>query len=680
LAVLSSNSVNYSEDTPAIKPKRRLINFQVDRVINGDEMIFSPLVASLASIEGQVLDITVHRMFDESNNIQQSPITWTAFVNQNQVSWSIDGKKDLLSTKFNSGENKILEVVLRNNGGTPQPFSIHNIPSWLSLSQMNGVLAPSSTVNIQATIDPNLGFGYFEQDLLLETDFGLDQKIQLQVEVLAQAPDWNINPQDFDFSLNIIGKIKIDGVFSENVNNKIAAFVNGEVRGVANLVYDEDYKSHYVFLTIYNNIVSGEEVSFSIWDSSTGIVHSATIDGLETMEFIDNNILGSKGTPKTFENTQSIVQTLTLNSGWTWVSFFVDGNDFTDFNALTDGLQLQESDRIISSESSFELYSNGAWSGGLSSDDEGLSSNKMYKMRFANPNEQYLSVIGRKVDLESWNFDIQQNWNWLPYVVSRNAPLNDALANFNPNEGDVIKSQNKFAIYDALSGWSGSLLTLEVGKGYMLRSSTDQTFSYPTYIENALSKEKKDKTNRYQKFDETFVQYQNNMNAVVQLPEGYNYLYVYDKEGSLRGSATTESIRDRNLSFITIYGDKAEELTFYIGNGTKKEATTKSVLYSHNDIKGSVAKPIIIDEDFDGGIHVSPNPFKDVVHVKWIAEETHDFTIRVYNILGDIVFRLESKAEKGVNNFDLNLNVSSGVYFIDIILGDKKIIKKLIKH
>lgn len=77
---MNAGAVNFSNDVPAIKPERNLIKFQVNHVINEDEMILEPVISDWAVVEGQVLDITVHRMFDASDNMQQSPITWTAFI------------------------------------------------------------------------------------------------------------------------------------------------------------------------------------------------------------------------------------------------------------------------------------------------------------------------------------------------------------------------------------------------------------------------------------------------------------------------------------------------------------------------------------------------------------------------------------------------------------------------
>ncbi|PQB09088.1 hypothetical protein BST83_00075 [Polaribacter filamentus] len=66
-------------------------------------------------------------------------------------------------------------------------------------------------------------------------------------------------------------------------------------------------------------------------------------------------------------------------------------------------------------------------------------------------------------------FDLNQNWNWLPFVVSRNVTVSDALANLDASDGDFIKSQSLFAIYSPAIGWKGSLSYLKSGEGYMLK-------------------------------------------------------------------------------------------------------------------------------------------------------------------------------------------------------------------
>lgn len=95
------------------------------------------------------------------------------------------------------------------------------------------------------------------EDLFLKTNFGLDQKIPIALKVLGEEPDWNGNAAAFDYNMSIIGNVCFDGVLSTDTYDKVVAFYNDEVRGVANLFYDSDYQDYFAFLTLYSNQVSG---------------------------------------------------------------------------------------------------------------------------------------------------------------------------------------------------------------------------------------------------------------------------------------------------------------------------------------------------------------------------------------------------------------------------------------
>ncbi|WP_055442805.1 LamG domain-containing protein [Lacinutrix himadriensis] len=303
LAVLNSGAVNYSNDVPPIKPARQLINFQVSYVINGDEIIIEPVINNWAELEGQILDITVNNMLDNSNNRQESPITWTAFVQQNDVDWYAQGYNDVVDIVMDSGEEEHFDFVIVNRGGNTQPYSITDVPSWLTISSASGSIAPNSQVTITATIDSQLSVGEYLENIRLETDFGFDQVIQLDLKVLSEGPDWVVNPNDFDYSMNIVGKIKVDGTFSDDLYDQVAAISNGEIRGSVNLIYQTNYQEYFVFLTVYSNSPSGDAIEFRIWDASDGNVLHATIGGNASVSFLDNEVVGTLNDSEIFENT-----------------------------------------------------------------------------------------------------------------------------------------------------------------------------------------------------------------------------------------------------------------------------------------------------------------------------------------------------------------------------------------
>jgi len=689
-SVANSNGVvNYSDDVPAIKPARKLTDFKVNFVINNDEMILEPDVSDWSVIEGQVLDITVGLMFDSFGNMQQSPITWTSYVKRNEMSWFAEGYNEIVDIVKNSGEEKSFEITVLNKGGKGQSYSISNIPSWLKLSKTSGTIGPDSKTIITATIDKELTAGAYLENLYLQTDFGYDEKLQIDLRVLAPEPNWTVDPTKFNYSMNIVGKIKVDGKLSEDSYDKIAAFYNGEVRGSVNLVYNDAYQEYYAFLTLYSNSVYGEELEFRIWDASKGKILEASINSNTSVTFKENDILGTLSVPVIFENTDVVEQELSMNKGWTWVSMNVNDVNFSDINKLTEGLNLETSDRILShSPAQLETYyknestpSNSGWSGSISANG-GMSTSKMYKVNMAH--QQPLKIKGVATDVATWSFPIKENWNWLSYPLSGNQSTNEALAYFDAVDGDVIKSQNLFAIYDPIIGWNGTLNYLETGKGYMVKSSKAQSFRYPSYLAksenntiNSISNGAV--SNSQDEIGSEFKKYAENMNAVVLMPEGYTELFVYDLKGTLKGIAGTKFVNNSKLSFMTIYGELPETLVFYIGDGFNKKGTNKSFDFKSNAVLGTIAKPIIL-EDFTGGINMYPNPFENTITIKVNAAVSQKVTIQLYTLTSQLLFTKKLDVVGGVNSIRISPKVAAGTYLLQIDMDGKKVVSKVIKN
>ena len=688
IAIPSSGLVNYSVDGPAIKPQRSLIKFLVNHVINKDAMIMAPVVTNWASLEGQVIDITVHRMFDSANNEQQSPVTWTAYVKRNEVSWFADGYNEIVDIVKKAGENKSFDITLLNKGGKGQPFTITNIPKWLQLSKSTGTLAPNSKIIITATIDKELTAGEYLENLYLQTDFGYDEKLQIKVRVLAPEPDWAVNPTLYKYSMNIVGRIKVDAAFSEDSYDKIAAFSNGVVRGSVNLVYNNSYQEYFAFLTVYSNSELSENIEFKIWDASQGKVLVANINAKSSIPFEENGVLGRLSLPAIFENSSIVEQKIAFNNGWTWISANVADANFSDLNKLTSGMNLVTDDRVLShSPAHLETYykdgstpSRSSWSGGISANG-GLTNTKMYKV--FTTYQQPLIIKGTLVDASKWSFPIKTNWNWLPYSLAGNQLTNEALAYFDAVDGDVIKSQNLFAIYDPIIGWNGTLNYLESGKGYMIKSTKDQTFKYPSYL-SQFAKVTTGKTNNslselaQETIRPEFTKYSDNMNAVVSLPKGYNELYAYDVNGVLKGATVNQYVNNEALSFITVYGGIPETLVFYIGDGINKKRTSKSFSFKGNDVLGTIKKPIII-EDFTDDVTIYPNPFDNEITIKVNAVKDQIVSIQLYSVTGQIVLDKKQNVVSGENVLKIQPRVATGTYLLQIEINGEKIIKKVMK-
>lgn len=678
-AKLVNGTVSYTNDAPAIKPARALINFQVNHVINQDDMIIDPVISDWAVLEGQILDITVSGMFDSANNQQESPITWTAYVQKNEVSWFVDGFTEVVDLVKYNGDAQTFEITLINSGGTSQPFAITNLPSWMQLSSSSGSLSPDSKKIIKVSIDNELPAGIYNETLFLETDYGFNQKLPITLRVLEKEPNWVVNANDYAYSSNIVGRIKVDGIFSDDIYDRIGVFYNDEVRGVANLVYNASYQQHYIFLTIYSNNPSGEALDFRIWDATKGKVLQSTIDGALSIPFISNDIQGNLINPILFENTSAVEQDLLFNRGWTWVSFNVADDNFNDINTLTSNMVLATDDRILSNvPSQLETYTDGfGWSGTVSVQG-GLSVNKMYKV-FLN-NQQSLKIKGTPVNINTWNFPVTLDWNWLPYTLPANMAINEAMSLYQATPGDVIKSQNLFAIYDEFNGWIGSLSYLEDSKGYMLKSGLGQELQYPKNFGN-LNKNANQNTVEFkqEKIASEFTKYANNMNAIVLLPDGYNELLVYDLEHTLKGKSKKAVYGNKELSFITVYGEGNEELEFYVKNDSEIKPTSKKINFSKDAILGTFDNPIDLRENnTDMGLY--PNPFSDAFSFSIKANKSQTAVVKIYSVTGQLVYNKNFKVSEGLNTISVQPEISSGIYLMHFITDEDFVINKIIKN
>lgn len=687
-AFLNGKPLTFTDITPGIKPFRPTESIVVNAIINGDEIVLVPDISNWASIEGKVANITVSNLNDMSDNSQISPVTWSAYINRNPVKWFVDGQDKIVNLMKRNNENLTFEITIVNRGGLPQPYSI-DVPSWLTLSAKSGTIAPNISVTLKATVDNNLAIGNYNTVLSLATNYGYNEKIQLDLRVLEKEPVLVLDPSQFTQSMNIIGKVKLEGVFTDDLYDKVVAMVNGEVRGMTNVIFDPDFNEYFVYLTVYSNQVNNENMLFYIWDASDGKLKEASLNDTLSIPFLADDLIGKYNAPALFNNTAVTGQQILLNQGWTWTSFNVNDARFASLNTLTRGLTLGTSDLIQSNAPAlFDAYqynstnpAGSGWSGTVSTNG-GITSNKMYKIKLATA--QKLNIKGVPVDLNTWSFDLVQNWNWLPFVINKNVPLEDALANLNPTDGDFIKSQSLFAIYSNSIGWKGSLTYLKVGEGYMIKTGISQKFTYPEYLDRNSNKISLTKTGQVNGIVDVvlpnqYAQFPSTMSAIVKLPEGFENLAFYNETGQLRGNTTTQSINGENLAFITLYGNQPEKLTAYIGSGKSTQATAKSFSFATDAILGSISNPIVIDL-LEEKISITPNPFHNELDIAINTEKSDTAKIMIHNMLNQLVYTGTFEVNAGTTVIKINPNLANGVYIIRVDIADKMILEKIIKN
>ncbi len=679
---ISGANPTYSNDAPNIKDARPLRNVDFDFVVNNDMIIFTPATSMLDDIEKTTLEITVDRVEDKNENRLASAISWSAYIDRNQLKWGevkISKSKKLYAPMT-------FTVEIKNNGGTQQNYTIENIPAWLRVSPASGTLAPRASSILTFTVFEGQNVGYYSQDLYLSGNFRFKEKLPFDLRVYEQEPIWTVDKTKFQYSMNVIGTIKINGILSTDSYDKIGVFVNGECRGVARPVYFEKLDKYLVFLDIYSNNEFGDSLKFQVFNAQKGVVYD---DVLPEMTFETNALSGTISMPTEFTTDDSFLRTLNFSSGWNWVSINLNSPNNSSVAKFFKKLSPSVGD-LIKSKTDFDQFNDGlGWLGSLSMKG-GLKPGEMYMVKTQNPHN--FVYKGSRVAPADVVITLTGGWNWIGYVPDLNYTLEEIFASINPSDGDVVKSQNAFAVYDTRLGWIGTLQYLSQGRGYLYRSAKTATLTYPSFGGSSSRTEAEEKP-VYWKVN--YANYPTNMSVVVSVagiaPNEASSLGVFDTQTVCGATYMNNS----NLYFLTINTkeDTENKLTFKYENGSGDIYEAHEQLsFSQNEIVGSPSNPYILHlrlaeltsanqklaDSFNATIYPIPSKKGVNWNLKVSGTIAQYITLSVYNSLGVLV-KSEKVKSFGISNISTE-SLPSGIYNVIVSDGIKvKNIKTIVE-
>jgi hypothetical protein len=696
LTVTAQNGTALISQTPTIKLPRPVQAVNYTWSLNNDKIIITP-TSSPELLENVTLDVTVKNAYDQRGNKMQSPKTWIAYMNKNQVKW---GEQDFYIDKLVS-EVKTFDATIVNTGGALKSFTIGNIPGWLQADITSGVISPNSTEIVHFTIDESVNIGEFEEDIALTTNFNFPENLKVKLKVSAPAPTWTADPTQFQYSQGIIGQVKIDGIISTNQDDKVAAFVGSECRGVTNLQYYSQYDKYFAVMDIYSNTTTPEVVNFKIWNAAEAKEHT---DVTPTINFSADNIDGSFASPIFLEASDKLNRTIPLNEGWNWVSVNVACADSLNINAFMNSINATTGD-IIKGQTAFADYSIvNNWNGSLA--NEGIKVEKSYRIKVAAADT--LIFKGTQINPTTRPISINTGWNWIGFVSQRYLPVTEALGNLTPTNGDVIKGQSKFAMYDNTLGWAGSLVTMQPNKGYMYKAASAATFTYPIsglYLKSIESTEQTPTTT----WNVNETQFANSMSVIAKLDCATGQVSNNITLGAFvgtecRGVSSISNTEQLNgMFYLTVFSNTNNETVIYKlideTNGITIDLDNSSI-FANNGIAGSVANPIELSSSDatsfcekaagvnsivgnEASVIAKPNPFKDVLVVAVNLKTNSDVNIVIRNVTGQIVYTHSyNSVNKGTTEFNINLEgkkIAPGVYSIEIHSNSEILYLKAVK-
>ncbi len=433
-----------------------------------DTQIFIELLDAPARLEGTTVSFTLRNVRDLNNNLMQ-PIVWTAYVRQNTLVWS----EEQIALSTADEWSKERTVTITNQSGITQQWYLTHLPAWLNVSDEEGSLRPLASKQLTFTIDPATPYGTYEETIYLTGNDGIYEPLIVTLLASAPAPTWadDVQSANFEHSMNIIGQLRINGKATDDVADQLAAFVDGQCVGVASPVYYDRYDAYYIYLDIYGNDATiSRPVTFRVWDASTGDIYAAVPEA--DINFTPNRLVGSLQVPFLWEAKEQREQTMDLHAGWNWQSLYVQPEAAELNHIFADaGDKIQ----LVKGQTAFATYHAGAFAGSLNT----MSVGNLYKIKTTAP--ATLKIYGKALTLAEHPLTIVPNWNWIGFHSNVRMSLNDAFAALVPQEGDVVKGQRGFSIYQGYE-WVGTLQALEPGAGYMYQSqaSETKTFTYPT--------------------------------------------------------------------------------------------------------------------------------------------------------------------------------------------------------
>lgn len=688
-----------SDETPTIKLQRPVQSINFNYSVNQDKIILTPTTLP-ELIENVTLDVTVKDVYDLNGNKMQSPKTWIAYVDKNQVKWQ---DQEFEFTK-KAGETLTFTTNIVNSGGALKQYNIQNLPAWLSASPASGTISPNSFKTITFTIDPNVNIGSYENEVQLLTDFGYPDGLLVKLKVYSVVPStWTVNPANFQNSMSIVGQIRINNVISTNPDDKLAVFVDGVCRGICGLQYYPQIDRYYAFLNVYSNASQGETLEFKIWNAGEGKIHS---DVTPKIQFLTNGQIGTISSPQIFNASDKLTRYIPLATGWNWISFNLSMKDSSDINKLFRGITSGDGD-IFRSQTMFADYSvlNG-WAGSIANPMVGVKPEMSYRLRSSVVDT--LAISGVEIDPTTRPIRIDSGWNWLGFISQRNLSVAEAFSSLSATSGDLIKSQNQFALYDANIGWVGSLTALTPNKGYMYRAGAGSVFAYPkSAMFGKTAVDLNNYNSNYFKFDAT--KFEKNMSAVIDagacnsaLSNGRLSLGAYSN-GELRGVTKVSTLDNgKNIYFLNISSNSNEEkVTFKLldeQNGKTYELLG-DMNFEPNKLVGSLASPYTLKvsssfncNDFTPNltnglnVFVYPNPFSSNIVLNIQGIDATKVQIRVFDITGKLVdvFEQSTLGNTAVNidwnPSDRGVSLKQGAYFIEVLAGDQVVRAKVLKY
>lgn len=349
-------------------------------------------------------------------------------------------------------------------------------------------------------------------------------------------------------------------------------------------------------------IILDEDISFSIPSLSdqTPILSLERVEGTNTWK-VTPDYPGSGALTVTYgdfnsEATVTVSQHLTLAEGWSWISTYAGEISLTSENA----------NNVLEARSQTALtYNDPVY--GFFGDLNTLDGTSAYKVNVKDGvTFDYTADNASLYTNDATTVILQPGWNWVNNPCAKNHSFDEIFSKAELPENSSVVALTGFMAY-ANGQWSGSLESINAGEGYLIYNPGTENISFVIQPDRMMSEyvasgEAGTTTARTlmanTRVDRSMLTYNprrfaDNMSIIASLPEGVDserYTVVPFVGDECRG----ESKLDNDRFFITVHGQKGEQVSFRIFDNQTGEYENSLVEMPFSMMEGSIKAPVVL--------------------------------------------------------------------------------------
>ncbi|MBK8806561.1 MAG: hypothetical protein IPO21_07925 [Bacteroidales bacterium] len=590
----------------------------------------------IAALEGKEVFAMLYNVKDIYGNKMNDTISWSFIIDQSTLYWEPANINATLIT----GKSDTLIAVLKNSAPTEKIFALDSLSSWLKAEPDSATIPANGEIEVKFIVDKNLNPDTYI-DTVKAIAEGISSNLLIDLNVITAPVVWTVNPTAYTYSMNIVAqfsKTSENATLSTNTKDIIGVFAGNECRGSANIEYVATANAYVAFLTVYDTVEFGQELTFKFWDANEGKEYIAS----NVLQFMNNAVMGKTTNPYMLYSAGE-AHNIVMKKGWNWFSLVGENSDMSPASLLS-SINPGEN-AIVKGIDGYAQFYNGKWINASLGLLNGKSSYEMYLDKA----DTLTYLVSNKAD--SINVSLKKGWNWIAYPNTTITEIDSTLKNVAAVDAELIKSQTEFSVFSQQNtAWEGSLKFFNPGMGYKYQSASER---------NVTIKRKSNLKAGEENVEPSDFEFNMPLTAAIKIlsqtvdqsTKYVVYAYINDICVGIAKPVLISEVNDYRV-FIIIYGNKEDlnkDINFKVYDETDKAFVTAyytPVVFSPEEINSGIGSPYVlklyndensIDELSKMGMELSqntPNPFNNTTTIEYVLPEDMEIDLYLTTILG----------------------------------------------